>query len=241
MKTDLKSTIAARVDALDWPAIAAAIAAWGYARTPPLLGAAECRELIALYPDDRRFRSRIEMARYRFGEGEYGYFAEPLPALVAEMRAALYAHLAPIANRMMADIGRPARYPATLADYRRVCHAAGQTKPTPLLLRYGAGGYNCLHRDLYGELAFPLQATAMLSRREVDYRGGEFLLVENRPRQQARGSAIAAEQGELLIFPVNERPIAGKHGPRRATMRHGVSPILGGERYALGVIFHDAA
>ncbi len=241
MKINLKSAIEARVDALDWPAIEAAIAAEGHARTPPLLGAGECRELIALYPEDRRFRRRIEMARYRFGEGDYGYFAEPLPAVVAELRAALYTHLAPIANRMMAEIGRPAHYPASLAGYRRLCHAAGQTRPTPLLLRYGAGGYNCLHRDLYGELLFPLQVTAMLSRRGVDYQGGEFLLVENRPRQQARGEAIAAELGELLIFPVNERPVAGKRGTLRAAMRHGVSRIRTGERYALGVIFHDAA
>ncbi len=241
MKINLRSAVAARVDGLDWPAIEAAIAAEGHARTAPLIGAEECRELIALYPDDGRFRSRIEMARHNFGEGSYGYFAEPLPPVVAELRVALYRHLAPIANRMMAEIGRPAGYPARLADYRRICHEAGQTKPTPLLLRYGAGGYNCLHRDLYGALTFPLQVTAMLSRREVDYRGGEFLLVENRPRQQARGRAIAAERGELLIFPVNERPVAGKRGPRRATMRHGVSPVLGGERYALGVIFHDAA
>ena len=236
-----KSTIVARIDALDWPGIAVAIGGQGYARTPALLTREECRDLTALYRDDRLFRSRIDMARYRFGEGDYGYFAEPLPALVTELRWALYARLAPIANRMMAEMGRAARYPAKLEAYRRRCHTAGQTKPTPLLLHYRAGGYNCLHRDLYGELLFPLQVTAMLSRRGVDYQGGEFLLVENRPRQQARGEAIAAELGELLIFPVNERPVAGKRGTLRAAMRHGVSRIRTGERYALGVIFHDAA
>lgn len=230
-----------RIRALDWPAIETAIAERGYARTRPVLTAATCRTLAALYPDDSRFRSRIDMARYRFGAGDYGYFAEPLPAVVAALRGALYQHLAPIANRMTAELGAEPRYPKSLEAYRRRCREAGQTKPTPLLLRYTAGGYNCLHRDLYGELLFPLQATIMLSRRGVDYEGGEFLLVENRPRQQSRGEAIAAEQGEMLIFPVYERPVEGKRGMLRAAMRHGVSRIHAGERYALGIIFHDAA
>jgi hypothetical protein len=152
----------------------------------------------------------------------------------------LYSRLAPIANRMIAAMGRAERYPPTLTGYRRRCHAAGQRKPTPLLLRYRDGGYNRLHRDLYGDLAFPLQATAMLSRRGADYEGGEFLLVENRAREQSRGEAIAAERGEFLIFPVNERPVPGKRGMARAAMRHGVSAVRAGERYALGIIFHDA-
>jgi len=227
--------------ALDWSGIEAAIAAQSYARTEPVLSPDTCRHLIALYDEDARFRSRIDMARYRFGQGDYAYFAEPLPDVVAELRLALYAHLAPIANRMMSALRAEPRYPATLEAYRRQCHAAGQTKPTPLLLRYRAGGYNCLHRDLYGDLLFPLQATIMLSRRDRDYRGGEFLLVENRPRQQARGTAIAPDQGEMLIFPVFERPVEGKRGMLRAAMRHGVSQIHAGERYALGIIFHDAA
>ena len=181
------------------------------------------------------------MARHRFGVGGYGYFAEPLPPLVADLRAALYGHLAPIATRMAADLGAATRYPAEHAAYRRLCHAAGQTKPTPLLLHYETGGYNCLHRDLYGPLVFPLQAVVMLSRPGVDYGGGEFLLVENQPRQQARGEAIQPDQGEMLIFPVFERPVAGARGWRRAAMRHGVSRLRWGERYTLGLIFHDAA
>ena len=230
-----------RIVALDWTGIEAAIGQRGYARTKPLLSAAECRSLIALYGDDQRFRTRIDMARHGFGQGGYGYFAEPLPELVAALRRALYARLAPLANRMMEALRSELRYPKTLAAYRRHCHAAGQRRPTPLLLRYRAGGYNNLHRDLYGELLFPLQVTAMLSRPGADYEGGEFLLVENRPRRQARGEAIVAEQGELLIFPVYERPVTGKRGVLKAAMRHGVSRLHKGERFALGIIFHDAA
>ena len=235
-----KNPLSARIAALDWPTIEVSIGEQGYARTPPLLRAADCRRLIALYSDDSNFRSRIDMARYQFGVGDYAYFTEPLPPLVTILRQELYIRLAPIANCMMTAMGRAERYPSTLAAYRRRCYAAGQRKPTPLLLRYSAGGYNRLHRDLYGDLAFPLQATAMLSRRGADYEGGEFLLVENRARQQSRGEAIAAERGELLIFPVNERPVPGARGMARAAMRHGVSPVRAGERYALGIIFHDA-
>ncbi len=234
-------SIAGRLESLDWAGIENAIREDGYARTRRVLPGRDCRSLIALYGEDRRFRSRIEMARYRFGRGDYAYFAEPLPALVAALRRGLYGRLAPIANRMMEDLRSQVRYPPSLAAYRRRCHAAGQGKPTPLILRYTAGGFNCLHRDLYGELLFPLQVTAMLSRRGVDYEGGEFLLVENRPRQQARGEALTLDQGELVIFPVFERPVEGKRGILRAAMRHGVSRIRKGERYALGLIFHDAA
>lgn len=232
--------IAARLAGLDWATIEAAVREQGYARTPKLLSAAECRSLIALYPDDGRFRSRVDMARHRFGEGDYAYFAEPLPPLVAALRAAFYRRLAPMANRMAEELGREARYPPTLAAYRRRCRAAGQSKPTPLLLHYRAGGYNRLHRDLYGPLTFPLQAAAMLSRPGADYEGGEFLLVENLPRQQSRGEAIRAGRGEVVIFPVFERPVAGKRGTLRATMRHGMSRLHRGERYVLGLIFHDA-
>ncbi len=237
---DQRPSLAARVRGLDWARMEAALAAQGFARTAPLLTAAECRTVAALYPDDSRFRSRVEMARYRFGEGGYAYFARPLPKPVADLRQALYPRLAPIANRMMAALGRPARYPARLAEFLARCHAAGQRRPTPLLLHYEAGGHNRLHQDLYGELAFPLQAVIVLSRREADYEGGEFLLVENRPRQQARGEAIAAEQGEMIVFPVHERPVPGKRGMLRAGVRHGMSTVRRGERYALGIIFHDA-
>jgi hypothetical protein len=236
-----KSEIPGRLAALRWEAIEEDIRARGYARTSRLLTAAECNALIAFYPDDASFRSRVRMDRHNFGEGDYAYFAEPLPELVAALRIELYARLAPVANRMMADLGREARYPRTLGAYRRRCHAAGQRKPTPLLLHYGAGGYNRLHRDLYGELVFPLQVMVMLSRPGRDFEGGAFLLVENRPRQQSLGEAVLPERGELVIFPVNERPVAGRRGTLRATMRHGVSRVHAGERFTLGVIFHDTA
>ncbi len=226
--------------ALDWAGIENDLSAQGYARTPRVLTPAECRALAALHGDDRRFRSRVEMARYRFGEGDYAYFARPLPQAVAALRSALYPRLAPIANRMMAALGRKVRYPPRLGTFLERYHAAGQGRPTPLLLRYTAGGHNRLHQDLYGELAFPLQAVFMLSRPGRDYEGGEFLLVENRPRQQARGEAVPAEQGELILFPVHERPVPGKRGVMRAAIRHGVSTVRAGERYALGIIFHDA-
>lgn len=233
--------ISERLAALDWVAIEEGIRARGHFRTPPLLKPAECRGLIALYADDTAFRTRVAMARHNFGVGDYAYFAEPLPDLVAALRLGLYARLAPIANRMMAELGREARYPPGLAAYRRRCHAAGQTKPTPLLLRYGAGGHNRLHRDLYGAHVFPLQVMAMLSRPARDFDGGAFLLVENRPRQQSLGEALNPARGELVIFPVNERPVEGKRGVLRATVRHGVSRVEAGERFTLGIIFHDAA
>jgi hypothetical protein len=225
----------------DWAAISRQIETEGSALVASLLTAAECRALIKLYGDDSRFRKRVEMGRHAFGEGDYAYFTEPLPSLVQALRTQLYAGLAPVANRMMERLGRPERYPAALEAYRKVCHRAGQTKPTPLLLRYRAGGYNRLHRDLYGELRFPLQATILLSRPGADFEGGEFLLVENRPREQAIGTAFALERGQMIVFPVHERPAAGKRGSLRVEVRHGVSRVLGGERFALGVIFHDAA
>jgi uncharacterized protein len=227
--------------ALDWPGIETAIRDRGYAQAPAALPGDACQGLAQLYGDDQLFRSRVDMARYRFGEGDYAYFADPLPPLVERLRRELYGHLAPIANRMASDLGQTTRYPADLGDYRRLCHAAGQTKPTPLLLRYRAGGYNCLHRDLYGDLVFPLQVVTMLSRPGIDYGGGEFLLVENQPRQQARGEAIQPAQGDMVIFPVYERPVPGARGWRRAQMRHGVSRVHWGERYTLGLIFHDAS
>lgn len=233
--------MALAADGLDWCAIAEAIERDGYALTPPLLSAGECADLIAGYADDSLFRRRIAMERHAFGVGSYAYFADPLPSLVAWLRAGLYAGLSPIANQAMAKMRSPVRYPVALQEYRGVCAAAGQTKPTPLLLRYEAGGYNRLHRDLYGELAFPFQATAMLSDPGNDFSGGEFLLVENRPRQQALGTAVSIPQGAFILFATNERPVQSARGYMKASVRHGVSKVLTGERYTLGIIFHDAA
>jgi hypothetical protein len=234
------SSIAERVAALDWTGLEDALWRWGYATTPALLTAAECQALVALYSDDARFRSRIDMERYRFGVGEYKYFAEPLPPVVAELRERMYPPLAGVANRWEAALGARGRYPVDLAGLLAVCRRVGQTKPTPLLLHYEAGGYNCLHQDLYGEVAFPLQLTVFLSRRGVDHEGGEFLLVEQRPRAQSRGEVIAPAQGASVIFTTRWRPVAGARGHFRATMRHGVSRVTRGSRYTLGVIFHNA-
>ena len=232
--------IAARLSALDWDAIERALWERGFAKTPPLLTADECDALVALYGDDARFRSRVDMARYRFGEGDYKYMAHPLPPLVAALRTDAYPRLAALANAWEKTLGSRTRYPADLGGLLDVCRRHGQTKPTPLLLHYEAGGYNCLHQDLYGDVAFPLQINAFLSRRGVDYEGGDFLLVEQRPRAQSRGEAIATEQGEMVIFPTRHRPASGTRGWYRTTMRHGVSTITRGTRYTLGIIFHDA-
>jgi hypothetical protein len=229
-----------RLLSLDWRAIEASLWERGYARAGPLLAPAECAELIALYADDSRFRSRVDMARYRFGVGEYKYFARPLPPLVQALREGAYPPLAAIANRWEAALGAATRHPPDLASLLARCRRRGQDKPTPLLLRYEAGGYNCLHQDLYGDVVFPLQLTGFLSRRGADYTGGEFLLVEQRPRAQSRGEAIATDQGEIVIFTTRWRPVQGARGYHRAAMRHGVSRILAGSRYTLGVIFHDA-
>jgi hypothetical protein len=233
-------TIAERLAALDWAAIERALWERGYAKTPPVLTPEECAALIALYPDDALFRSRVDMERYRFGIGDYKYFAAPLPPLVAEVRQHAYPPLARLANRWEETLGSRPRYPPSLDRLLVTCRRAGQTKPTPLLLHYEAGGYNCLHQDLYGEIAFPLQLTGFLSRRGLDYEGGEFLLVEQRPRAQSRGEAITTEQGEIVIFTTRYRPVAGARGYYRATMRHGVSRVTLGSRYTLGVIFHNA-
>jgi hypothetical protein len=235
------SPIAERLACLDWDAIERSLWDSGWSRTPPLLTPEECGELIGLYADDHRFRSRVDMARYRFGLGEYKYFAEPLPPAVAALRAHAYARLAPIANRWESALAdRKRQYPDDLGSFLAVCARHGQTKPTPLLLRYDVGGYNCLHQDLYGEVAFPLQLTCVLSRRGADYAGGESLLVEQRPRAQSRGDAVVLEQGEGLIFATRHRPVRGSRGYYRATLRHGVSRVLSGRRHSLGVIFHNA-
>jgi uncharacterized protein len=237
---DVDDDVAARVAGLDWTAIEASLWAHGYARTRPLLRAEECEALIAMYPDRARFRSRIEMERFRFGVGDYQYFAAPLPPLVHALRVHAYPPLAAIANRWEEALGSRTRYPASFAELQALCRRHGQTKPTPLLLHYESGGYNCLHQDVYGDVVFPLQLTAFLSRRGVDYEGGEFLVVEQRPRAQSRGAAIATEQGELVIFATRHHPLRGARGWSRAAMRHGVSTIHQGTRYTLGVIFHEA-
>jgi len=230
-----------RVDALAWSEIEAQLDARGCARAGPVLSPGECTALIALHADDARFRKRIEMERHRFGRGDYAYFARPLPEIVTSLRHALYSGLAPIANRWAERMRRPDRYPPLLDEYLDRCHRAGQTRPTPLLLHYEKSGFNCLHRDLYGAHAFPLQAMIMLSEPEVDFAGGEFLVVENRARQQSIGTALAPLRGELVVFAVSERPVPGKRGFARASLRHGVSTVESGQRYTLGIIFHDAA
>jgi hypothetical protein len=233
--------LAARLERLDWDAIARSLRERGWAKTGgPVLTSDECADLIELYADEARFRSRVDMERFRFGAGTYKYFADPLPPLVQELRVRFYPRLAAIANAWTRELGDRRLFPPALSGLRAACRKAGQTKPTPLLLSYETGGYNCLHQDLYGAIAFPLQLTCVLSRRGVDYTGGDFLLVEQRPRQQSRGESIALEQGEIIIFTVRERPVRGARGFYRAVMRHGVSRLLSGTRYSLGVIFHDA-
>ena len=229
------------IDGLDWPALGADLLERGHARAEGALSPEACAAFRACWERDGLFRRRIVMERHGYGEGAYAYFADPLPAPVLALREGLYRHLAPLANEAMVRLGREARYPVTHADYRAGCHAAGQKKPTPLLLRYREGGYNRLHRDLYGELAFPFQATFLLSQPGTDFTGGEFLLVENRMRMQAMGEAVPLGQGDMVVFPVRDRPVAGKRGHVRAEMRHGVSRVRSGERFTLGIIFHDAA
>jgi hypothetical protein len=233
-------SIAERLARLDWAAIGASLDEWGHARTPVLLTPAECAELRALYTEETRFRSRVDMARFRFGVGEYKYFADPLPTVVGELREHAYAPLAAIANRWEAALKTRVRHPADLTGLLALCARRGQTKPTPLLLHYLSGGYNCLHQDLYGEVVFPIQLTVLLSEPGKDFEGGEFLLVEQRPRAQSRGSVVDLDQGEAVIFTTRHRPVAGARGHYRGNMRHGVSRLLSGERYTLGVIFHDA-
>ena len=237
----MSASIAERLARLDWAAIGASLDDCGHARVPALLTGAECTDLRALYAEDARFRSRVDMARYRFGVGEYKYFADPLPAAVRELREHAYPPLAAIANRWEAALKTRARHPADLAGLAALCARRGQKKPTPLLLRYEAGGYNCLHQDIYGDVVFPIQLTVLLSETGKDFEGGEFMLVEQRPRAQSRGSVVHLEQGEAVIFTTRHRPAPGARGYYRATMRHGVSRVLSGERYTLGIIFHNAA
>lgn len=233
------SSIGARLAALDWSQVERDLWSRGYAETPPVLTAAECGELTALYPDHRHFRHRVEMARHRFGVGDYQYLASPLPATVQALRQHCYPFLAAIANRWSEALGVPERYPPTLEDFLERCAAAGQTKSTPLLLHYEVDGYNCLHQDLYGEIAFPLQLLCFLSRPGTDFGGGEFLLVEQRPRAQSAGEVVTGIQGGLVFFTTRVRPSKGARGYFRVNVRHGVGRIRWGTRYTLGVIFHD--
>jgi hypothetical protein len=236
----MPDSLPARVAALDWSAIAAELDERGCATTGPLLDAADCAALTDGYGDEAAFRRRVVMARHGYGRGEYQYYAAPLPPLVQALRTALYRPLAGIANRWEAALGRAAGFPAEHAGFLESCHAAGQTRPTPLLLRYAAGDYNCLHQDLYGELAFPLQVAFLLSDPDRDFTGGEFVLTEQRPRMQSRAEVVTLAQGEGVIFAVNQRPVRGARGMHRVVMRHGVSRLRSGERFTLGVIFHDA-
>ncbi|MFM9927417.1 2OG-Fe(II) oxygenase [Variovorax sp. H27-G14] len=231
---------ASQVDALDWPRIENDLAARGCATTGALFTPEECAALTAMYDEAPRFRSRVVMQRHGFGQGEYQYFANPLPKKLAAWRGALYARLAPLANAWAVAMGQPGDYPPDHAAYLARCHAAGQLRPTPLLLRYGEGDYNCLHQDLYGDLQFPLQLTVLLSEPGRDFTGGEFVLTEQRPRMQSRAEVVSLAQGEAVIFAVNQRPVAGTRGSYRVTMRHGVSRLRSGQRHTLGLIFHDA-
>jgi len=235
----MPKTIADRIAALDWTCIAAALDTRGSATTGPILTPKECAGLAALYSEEAPFRSRVVMARHGFGSGEYKYFAAPLPETIAALRTSLYPPLAETANRWQSKIDGEA-YPARHEAYLKLCHTAGQKKPTPLLLKYEAEDYNCLHQDLYGDLAFPLQAAFLLSAPEEDFTGGEFLLTEQRPRMQSRGEVVSLQQGEAVIFAVNQRPVQGTRGVYRVTMRHGVSRLKSGRRFTLGIIFHDA-
>ena len=226
--------------ARDWPAIERALDADGHAMLPGLIDPAACEGLARLYADDRAFRSRVVMARHGFGRGEYRYFAYPLPPLVETLRQALYPHLAPIANRWNEQLGEATRYPPALAAFLRRCHAAGQARPTPLLLAYGEGDYNCLHQDLYGEHVFPLQVAILLSRPGTDFAGGEFVMTQGDAREQ-RADVVPLAQGDAVVFGVHRRPVPGRRGGvRQVAMRHGVSRVLEGHRSVLGIIFHDA-
>jgi uncharacterized protein len=230
-----------RAEAVDWDAVRAELDQYGCALTGPLLTPGEAAEIAALYADDSRFRSTITMSRYRFGEGEYRYFAQPYPEAVAGLRQALYPRLLPIARDWWAGLGREAPWPDGLDEWLRMCHDAGQARPTPILLKYGAGDWNALHRDLYGELVFPLQVVINLSSPGADHTGGEFLLYEQRPRAQSRATAILIPHGHGLVFTTRDRPVKSARGWSAAPVRHGVSVVRSGQRYTLGLVFHDAA
>lgn len=226
---------------LDWAEALAQLDERGFALLNAALAREDCQALVAGYTDDALFRSRIDMARHAFGRGEYKYFKYPLPRIVQTLREAVYPRLAPLANQWLDRLGiEQPRYPETLAEFTRQCHAAGQTRPTPLMLKYGPGDFNCLHQDLYGDIFFPFQAAFFLSQPGSDFTGGEFVLSEQQPRRQSRVEVLAPDQGDAVIFSVDYRPVRGARGYYRARLRHGVSTIRSGSRYTLGIIFHDA-
>ncbi|SMH61963.1 2OG-Fe(II) oxygenase [Azospirillum agricola] len=232
--------VAERVGAHDWDSVASELDGGGSAMLKGVLTVAECQGIAALYPQEEPFRSRVVMARHGFGRGEYRYFRYPLPDLVDNLRDALYPRLAPLANAWNERLGEAARFPARHADFLALCHAAGQSRPTPLLLQYRAGDHNCLHQDLYGELVFPLQVAVLLSEPDRDFTGGEFVLTEQRPRMQSRVEVVPLRQGDAVLFAVRHRPVRGTRGDYRVNLRHGVSRLRSGLRHTLGIIFHDA-
>lgn len=233
-------TIGESVDALDWDTIAEELDAVGAAPTGPILGDDECASLVELYDEPDRFRSTVDMARHRFGQGEYRYFSHPLPELVTELRAALWPHLRPVARRWAEQLGEPAPWPERFDEWLAACHGAGQTRPTPLLLRYGPGDWNALHRDLYGDLVFPLQVVVGLDTPDEDYVGGELVVVEQRPRAQSRATTLRIPRGHGVVLTTRHRPVRSARAWSAAPMRHGVSTVRTGRRHTLGVIFHDA-
>jgi hypothetical protein len=234
------ASVVQRVKAYDWNATDSDLNASGCAVLPKLLSQDECASIAALYTHEEHFRSHIHMARHGFGKGEYRYFQYPLPELIEELRTALYAHAAAFANGWNERMNIATRYPAHHADFLEICYNAGQTRPTPLLLQYTAGDFNCLHQDLYGDLAFPLQVTVLLSAPNEDFTGGEFVLTEQRPRMQSRVEVVPLQQGDAVLFAVHNRPVQGAKGSYRVNLRHRVSRVRSGERHTLGIIFHDA-
>jgi uncharacterized protein len=240
-KRSLPSVPRCRVDRADWATIGSELDELGCGLTPPLITPSEAEELSGLYGHDEAFRSTVDMGRHRFGEGEYRYLAHPFPDIVEELRQALYPHLLPIARDWYEKLGRPAPWPETIDEWLDMCHAAGQTKPTPLILTYGPGGWNALHRDLYGDLVFPLQVVINLTEPGTDYAGGEFVLVEQRPRAQSRATCLSLPRGCGLVFTTRDRPVRSQHGWSAAPVRHGVSIVRSGHRVTLGLLFHDAA
>ncbi|HEV8198087.1 MAG TPA: 2OG-Fe(II) oxygenase [Gemmatimonadales bacterium] len=239
LTADIPAPVAERVDEVPWPSVEAQLDANGWATLQGLLSSEECRAVAGLYDIDSHFRSHVLMARHGFGRGEYKYFSYPLPDLIATLRGVLYRRLAPLANRWNERLGEAIRYPHDHAEFLARCHAAGQVRPTPLLLQYGPDDYNCLHQDLYGEHVFPFKVAFLLSRPDAEFTGGEFVLTEQRPRMQSRAAVVPLGQGDGVIFAVHHRPVAGTRGTYRVNLRHGVSTIRSGRRHTVGVIFHD--
>lgn len=236
----MSDRLSERVANLDWDSLQQSLDMHGYAKIPSLLNKPECKEIIATYEVQDHFRSTIDMARYRFGIGEYKYYNAPLPDLLQQLREGFYPGLAKTANRWLEQLGHASAYPVNLKEFLDHCHEEEQVRSTPLILKYESGGYNCLHQDLYGKVYFPFQIVFALNQKEEDFTGGEFLLVEQRPRAQSQGHVLTLEQGEGLIFPTNHRPLLGTRGYYKTTLRHGVSTVTSGTRYSLGIIFHDA-